>query len=69
MGVHFSKLVAVDKINSSDAIQQRLEFMNNYKMDDGLKVAKMMRGRRRATIPNDAGIMAVFKQGWRVKMG
>ena len=54
LGQHFAKLIAYDKKIPSEAVTDRLEFLNNVKMEDGLDIVKIMRGRRRSNIANDS---------------
>ena len=68
MGKNYCKLVCVDKILTNDRVEDRIRALNFVFLKDGLKIAKIMRGRRRKGLSDDALLMKAFKQGWRMNL-
>ena len=68
MGRHRCKLVCTDKILTSDCVEDRIGALNFVFLKDGIRIAKVMRGRRRSKIKDDSVLEPAFKQGWRTQM-
>lgn len=67
LGVHSSRLIAQHTFLTSQSVQSHLTAMNEYNMEDGMRIAKIMRGRRRSNVTDDSVIMPFFAKGWRFK--
>lgn len=53
MKIHYSKVVAIDKTLTLEMLESKLKSMDRYDMKDGIRVVKVLRGRRNAGVTND----------------
>lgn len=68
MRTHRCQLFAVSKTIQSEAMESYLEAQSAEPLKDGLRVVKLMRGRRRMGEKNDAQLIQLLKAGWKINL-